>query len=190
MPYHHGDLATALLDAAEALARERGARAWSLREAATRTGVSPSAAYHHYADRQALVRALAGRHLDRLTAAMGTAVARTGNDADAAVAAIARTYVRWARRDPALFEVAFGSAREYRGVPVASDSFAVLTAAMGRIGLPLEDQGEASLAVWSSIHGLAALAATGPLQGRSERDVVDRAGRLAHVVLAGLRAGG
>ncbi|WP_431925966.1 TetR/AcrR family transcriptional regulator [Nonomuraea jabiensis] len=64
--YHHGDLRAALLDAAEELVRERGADGWSLREASARVGVSPSAAYHHFASRDALVRALSERILSRL----------------------------------------------------------------------------------------------------------------------------
>ena len=64
--YHHGDLRNALLDAAEALIRERGADGWSLREASARVGVSPSAAYHHFASREALVRALADRVIARV----------------------------------------------------------------------------------------------------------------------------
>src|SRR5947199_230479 len=65
-PYHHGDLRNALLDAAEALIRERGAYGWSLREASARVGVSPSAAYHHFDSRDALVRALADRVITRV----------------------------------------------------------------------------------------------------------------------------
>ncbi|MFI6317980.1 TetR/AcrR family transcriptional regulator [Nonomuraea sp. NPDC050556] len=77
MAYHHGDLRGALLDAAEALVRERGVEGWSLREASARVGVSPSAAYHHFASRDALVAALAGRVLttlgERLRQAANTA---------------------------------------------------------------------------------------------------------------------
>src|SRR5262244_137181 len=71
--YHHGDLRAALLDVAEALIRERGVDGWSLREASVRIGVSPSAAYHHFDSRDALVRALSDRVLTRLGERLGRA---------------------------------------------------------------------------------------------------------------------
>ncbi|GLX17030.1 hypothetical protein Slala02_53570 [Streptomyces lavendulae subsp. lavendulae] len=46
--------------------RERGADGWSLREASARIGVSPSAAYHHFGSRDALVSALSEIVLARL----------------------------------------------------------------------------------------------------------------------------
>ncbi|MFI7232719.1 TetR/AcrR family transcriptional regulator [Nonomuraea angiospora] len=84
--YHHGDLRAALLDAAEELVRERGADGWSLREASARVGVSPSAAYHHFASRDALVRALSERLLSRLGDRLADACERAaGESADPSV---------------------------------------------------------------------------------------------------------
>ena len=57
--YHHGDLRKALLDAASALLAEVGVAAISLREVARRAGVSHNAPYRHFADRDALLAALA-----------------------------------------------------------------------------------------------------------------------------------
>ena len=59
-PYHHGDLPSALKQAAVALIARHGVQGFSLREAATAVGVSPSAAYRHYADKAALLGAVAG----------------------------------------------------------------------------------------------------------------------------------
>ena len=58
--YHHGDLKNALRDAASMLIAERGVEAVSLREISQAAGVSHTAAYRHYADKQAL---LAGRRI-------------------------------------------------------------------------------------------------------------------------------
>ena len=57
--YHHGDLRAACVGAALELLEEGGARALSLRAVARRAGVSPAAPYRHYADREALVSAVA-----------------------------------------------------------------------------------------------------------------------------------
>src|SRR5579859_1009447 len=56
--YHHGDLANALTQAAVALAREGGPDAVVLREAARRVGVSPAAAYRHFAAHDDLLYAV------------------------------------------------------------------------------------------------------------------------------------
>ena len=74
--YHHGELRSALLDVAEGLIRERGVDGWSLREASVRIGVSPSAAYHHFDSREALVRALSERVVSRLGERLRRAVGR------------------------------------------------------------------------------------------------------------------
>lgn len=125
--YHHGELRNALLDAAEALVRERGVDGWSLREASARVGVSPSAAYHHFASRDVLVRALRRRVLARLGERLLQDVGRTadpeaagrggtdpqagpaaGGDHQWRVVAIGRAYVEWAVGDPSVARLAFG----------------------------------------------------------------------------------
>jgi AcrR family transcriptional regulator len=78
--YHHGDLRAALLDVAEELVRERGADGWSLREASARVGVSPSAAYHHFASRDTLVRALSERILSCLGIRLADACERATDE--------------------------------------------------------------------------------------------------------------
>src|ERR1700704_2104624 len=57
--YHHGDLRAALVRAAMELLEESGETALSLRAVARCAGVSPAAPYRHYADREALVSAVA-----------------------------------------------------------------------------------------------------------------------------------
>jgi len=58
--YHHGNLRDALLKEAVELGREGGPAAVGIRELARRTGVSPTAAYRHFTDRDDLLRAVAG----------------------------------------------------------------------------------------------------------------------------------
>src|ERR1700751_1415552 len=57
--YHHGDLPAALVRAAMELLEESGEAELSLRGVAPRAGVSPAAPYRHYADREALISAVA-----------------------------------------------------------------------------------------------------------------------------------
>src|SRR5215813_10430287 len=57
--YHHGDLRRALLDATLRLVEEHGPQGFTLRAAARAAGVSPGAPYHHFADKDALLAAVA-----------------------------------------------------------------------------------------------------------------------------------
>ena len=64
--YHHGDLKSALIEAASVILETRGADALTLREAARRAGVSEAAPYRHFADKAALIEAVIGESLDAL----------------------------------------------------------------------------------------------------------------------------
>src|SRR5512142_3557657 len=73
--YHHGNLRNALLAAALKLVSTRGVEGFSLREAARVVGVSAAAAYRHFEDRSALLKALAHEGLARLALRMEEAIA-------------------------------------------------------------------------------------------------------------------
>src|SRR5512142_1408312 len=100
--YHHGDLRNALVAAALKLVAKQGVEGFSLREAARAVGVSPAAAYRHFADRSALLRALAHEGLARLALELEDAVASApgapGSPARAAaeLAALGAAYVEFA----------------------------------------------------------------------------------------------
>ncbi|WP_249227733.1 TetR/AcrR family transcriptional regulator [Kutzneria sp. CA-103260] len=178
MPYHHGDLRAALLDAAEDLVRERGADGWSLREACTRIGVSPSAAYHHFASRDVLVRALSQRVLARL----GTlSAAVPGTDPRQRVIAIAQTYVRWAISDPAVSRLAFSAGEP--DAPISPHPHDVLAAELDRLSLPSAD-----FLVWAAMHGLAMLLADGLMRFDDDAAVDGETARLIGALLDGLPA--
>ena len=75
--YHHGDLARAALDAAYVLVAEGGVAALSMREVAGRLDVTHRALYRHYADREALLDAVAARGYEALAGALQSELART-----------------------------------------------------------------------------------------------------------------
>ena len=106
-PYHHGNLRSALLDAAERTVRERGVQDLSLRELARDVGVSHGAPRRHFPDRQALLDALAETGFDRLRDELRTAVDAAGDDFEARLRATAAAYIRFATADPALLELMF-----------------------------------------------------------------------------------
>src|SRR6202047_518121 len=103
--YHHGDLRAACLSAALELLEEGGATALSLRAVARRARVSPAAPYRHYADRDALVSAVAAVGYRELAESLAAASPAPSTPDD--LAAVAAAYVQFALQRPALFRVMF-----------------------------------------------------------------------------------
>jgi len=108
-PYHHGNLRTTLLAEAERTLRDHGLEALSLRDLARQAGVSHAAPRRHFADRQALLDALAESGFTRLGDEMHEAIDGAGQDYEARLRAVAAGYVRFAIRDAALLELMFGA---------------------------------------------------------------------------------
>lgn len=100
--YHHGSLPAALTAAALGLLDERGPEQVTVREVARRAGVSPGAPFRHFADRQALLTAVAGRILADFEQWQLDAVA----DAEGpAMRAFGLGFVRYAIRYPHRFKL-------------------------------------------------------------------------------------
>jgi AcrR family transcriptional regulator len=104
--YHHGDLRAALVDTAIELVAERGVRNFSLAEASRRLGVSVSAPYAHFSDRDELLAAVAVHACELFYAELRPVMDRFQTPADR-LAAIARAYVRFAGTRRPLFETLF-----------------------------------------------------------------------------------
>jgi AcrR family transcriptional regulator len=163
-PYHHGNLRTALLAQAERTVRERGIQALSLRELARETGVSHGAPRRHFADRQALLDALAEAGFARLGAELRAAADGAGEDFQARLGATAAAYIRFATRDAALLELMFaGKHREPTGAlnEASERAFAVLFELIeqGQREGALEpgEPERVGLVLFATIQGIAAL---------------------------------
>ena len=178
-PYHHGNLRSALLEQAERTVRERGVDALSLRELARDVGVSHGAPRRHFADRQALLDALAETGFARLGAELRAAADAAGEDFMARMHATGATYVRFATDDAALLELMFASKRrESSGVlhAAADRSLAVL--------LELIRQGQAEgaldpgdperigLMLFATLQGIAALVTAGIVPAEQRDDLL------------------
>ena len=174
-PYHHGDLRAALLDAADTLLDQGGDGAVSLREAARMAGVSPTAAYRHFADKDALLAALSLRGFEAFGAAMQAAIAR--GDA-APYVARGRAYVRFALARPGRFRLMFGpllarSAAHPALNAASRASFDALRATTG--------DRDAALRGWAMVHGLAHLLLDGAIPDEEAEALIDRLIRYAPV---------
>jgi AcrR family transcriptional regulator len=176
--YHHGDLRRALLDTALALISERGPEGFSLREAARAVGVSPAAAYRHFADKPALLAALAADGHGRLAAAMERAIARLPADLDpgpravATFLAIGQAYVEFAVKQPSFFRVMFGPAMKAEGfepccAPSGRGAYEILGFVLDELArtgvVPAERRPGGEVVAWSTVHGFATLVVDGAL---------------------------
>ena len=103
MAYHHGNLREALLSRAAEVIAESGVEAVSLRALARDLEVSHAAPRRHFADRSALLAELAKEAFRRSMAMMAEGAEAAGPDPVARYRALGRSYVEFARRDPAFF---------------------------------------------------------------------------------------
>jgi AcrR family transcriptional regulator len=181
--YHHGDLPAALLRAAMALLEESGATELSLRAVARRAGVSTAAPYRHYADRNALLSAIAAvgyRDLASHLAATQPTPTTTDDLANLAIA-----YVQFALQRPGLFRVMFVEPCD----PDSPDRVAATEAITDyvrdivRRAFPGIDPEGMSTAVWALVHGLAFLHLDGKLDASSPDVVADRVRAAVHALL-------
>jgi AcrR family transcriptional regulator len=179
-PYHHGALHSALIEASIALAREGGPDRVVLREAARVAGVSHSAAYRHFADREALLVEVSQRARSELAAEMRRRVNRAEDPLER-LQAVGTAYVDFALTEPGLFRTAFIShpaatnpdARDRLAVPEtrspadSAEPYEILGQVLDEAqAAGLLDAGRrpgAEIAAWSAVHGLANLLLDGPL---------------------------
>lgn len=158
---------------------EVGLAKLSLRAVTERVGVSSTAAYHHYANRAELVAHLAIQGFNELAQAMADRDPQAPDDEKLRQATLA--YVRFARNNPALYQLMFGTElsgkEEIPALKQARDaSFGELKKIIAELLGKDVQSGEvrsASLAGWSYTHGLASLVIHGVLPAGDER-YVDR----------------
>ncbi|MFH5210424.1 TetR/AcrR family transcriptional regulator [Antrihabitans sp. NCIMB 15449] len=201
--YRHGDLRRALVTAGLDLAREGGPDAVVLREATRRAGVSPNAAYRHFADHRALLAAVSAAAMAELANAIESDLSLVGADLDAAtraraqLGAVGSGYLAYAQAEPGLFRTAFSvpddmSTKDSTDAagPRGRTPFELLSDALDELVtagvLPHERRSGAEYLAWSAVHGLAMLLIDGPLRGLDLPDRNEVTWRLLAMVDKGL----
>lgn len=107
--YHHGNLREALIEGGLALLEEYGAADLSQRLLARQLGVSQTAPYHHFGDKNGLLAALATEGFRRSGNVLQT-VSIEHQSLERRVRGICAGYVRFAREKPELFRLMYGTA--------------------------------------------------------------------------------
>ncbi|GAA1573793.1 TetR/AcrR family transcriptional regulator [Kribbella sancticallisti] len=173
--YHHGDLRNALISAAAELAEQGGPAAVTIRAAARQVGVTPTAAYRHFAGHEALLGAAKAYSLEQMGDAMRKRLAALPAEPDAPRAAMARIeaigrgYVDFALSQPGLFRTAFVAdvskpAPDFRGPDGPHTMLVKGVDELIRLGFVGEEFRIGSeVAAWSLVHGLSLLMLEGPL---------------------------
>lgn len=189
--YHHGNLPRALVDAALRLVETEGAEALTLRAAARKAGVSQAAPYRHFANKQALLAAVAEEGFRAMSQAMRRASTPHTADPLGRFRAQGLAYIEFATTHPAHYRVMFGRAMAdksaYPSLRAASgETFGLLVEAIRdcqRAGLVRAgDPEELALGAWSAVHGLSSLAADGQLVLMGKRGLDS----LAHAVTSNI----
>ncbi|HEY6987541.1 MAG TPA: TetR/AcrR family transcriptional regulator [Bryobacteraceae bacterium] len=162
--YHHGNLRQTLIQSGLELIAERGARALTLRELGKRAGVSRMAAYRHFRDRAALLDAIREAGFELFADALEQARLAAGADFTSRMQALAVAYVRFARENPAYFEVMF-SPSEASGAASHSQAGERAFEALHGTIREGQERGEVrtgnslllASAAWAIVHGISTL---------------------------------
>ncbi len=107
--YHHGDLRQVLMDEAALMIKEEGEQALSMRKLAARVGVSRTAPYHHFSDKQTLLCGIAEEGFRRFSL-IGDA--REFDDDGLLSMSVqldfVRNYLKFARQNSQYYDLMFG----------------------------------------------------------------------------------
>lgn len=171
-PYHHGNLRRGLLDEALATIRAEGVDGLTLREIGARLGVSRTALYRHFADKRALLVAVATEGF-RLLRAQLVAAWEEGGRGHAGFQAMGVAYVRFAVANPSHYRVMFGGfvdkeAQDPELMAEGAGAFQALVDALASLQRGAIVRGDDTVLmakfVWAVVHGVAMLGIEGQLR--------------------------
>ena len=185
--YHHGDLRHALVEAGLELLASGGAESLGLREVARAVGVSASAPYRHFENRQALLAAIAREgflRFDPVLRAAGEGIAPAQR-----LQTIGRAYIGFAFDNPQLFRLMFSPEVSKDANPALMEAarlaYQSLTNLAAAEGLPGR---ETAVSTWALVHGLSVLLLDDQIRLGGIEDREALIGRVLGQFVAGLRA--
>jgi AcrR family transcriptional regulator len=177
--YHHGDLKNALIAAGVEILAEDGISRLSLRKVALRAGVSHSAPYAHFPDKQSLVAAISTEGFHQLYSKLDAAVLLYQHAPKQQLLAGAKAYAQFALDHKDIFKIMFSSVlekeKEYPSfVEISRKSFErvvdVVQACQQTNILSPGSPEMMALSVWGTVHGIVSLA----LEGQIPHTILER----------------
>lgn len=183
--YHHGDLESALLITARKFVKKNGVESLSLRQIAHEIGVSPSAAYHYYPDRNSLLAALGFSLFEELADYQERELAKISGSGSKSVRdryrTLGRTYFEWAIREPHFFNLMFSDIclldKTYEKKLEDSRAYVNLNRCLDElVSVGLLDKKfrvNTELLSWTIVHGATSLIVSGHLQPEDYEKILD-----------------
>ena len=156
-PYRHGNLANAMRAAALAILDEAGPDVIGLRETARRVGVSATAAYRYFRNKEDLLASVAAQGFRELAAAM-----ETGAIESDPLHGVGLAYVDFALQKRRLFRLMFGTILVQRAkYPELDEAARTVFGLLQRVSVSADGQlpedNSAGMAAWGLVHGLSSL---------------------------------
>jgi len=177
--YHHGDLKNALIEAGIKILSKEGTGGLSLRKVAKQAGVSHSAPYAHFADKQSLIAAISTEGFKQLYAELDAAILSYPSDPKQQLMEGAWAYVQFAINNTDAFKIMFSGVlekeRDYPSfVEISHKTFErvvdiVKSCQEAGVLRPVPSEIMA-VAVWGQLHGIISLI----LEGQVSHVVLDR----------------
>ena len=160
--YHHGNLKEALISAGLEILSEQGIEGLSLRNVAKKIGVSHTASYNHFPDKQALLAAISTAGHEQLHQILLDTFEKTKHSTSHVISAIAGAYLQFALDNPAIFKLMFSGALEEEKahpeyVEISMKNISLLEEIIffcQNKGQLMEGRVEiVAIKLWSSVHG-------------------------------------
>ncbi|GAB1264421.1 TetR/AcrR family transcriptional regulator [Aurantivibrio infirmus] len=174
-PYHHGNVKGALIAAAKELLKTEKVDSLSLRRLAKEIGITPTAVYNHFSDKDALIAAIKMESFEQFNNYLEEKCTDE-SDPEQGLAELGYAYYMFSKEFPSQFEVLFS----YALPAEAMTDELVQTACRSEEQLKSQLQGifkkyevefdedsvaKACIMAWSNIHGLVLLLSGGSIEG-------------------------
>jgi AcrR family transcriptional regulator len=164
--YHHGNLKEALISAGLDILSELGVEGLSMRNVAKKIGVSHTASYNHFADKQALLAAISTAGYEQLHKILLETFENSKNTQANILSEVGWSYMQFALKNPAKFKLMFsGALEEERNHPdyeaISQKSIAlfeeILLFCQTKGQLPVGRVEDLAIKLWSTVHGFTTL---------------------------------
>ncbi len=183
--YHHGDLRSSLLSTATSMISEQGIEALSLRKLAECIGVSRTAAYHHFKDKNDLLSAIAAQGFTRWQTQAEQIFSNEQLSDEEKYQQFVHYYVQFATQNADIYKLMFGSTLWKKESENQHTSQSLINVAYPSFQFQVEmtktwqskgilPQSESSLRLaqvtWATLHGIAQLVIDGIYADASQID--------------------
>jgi len=164
--YHHGNLKETLISASLEILSEKGIGGLSLRNVAKRIGVSHTAPYNHFSDKQALLAAISTAGHEQLYRLLLDTFEESKAPPKNTIPEIAWAYLQFALNNPSQFKLMFsGALEEERNHPAFEEVTRKTIALFEEIIVFCQNKGQLpggsvdglAIKLWSTVHGFTTL---------------------------------